>query len=778
MKGLKKYEKIKDLGEGAQGTVILSRDKVLGRRVAIKSLHSSLTSDSLHVKRFEQEAKTLAGLEHPSIVTVYEYIANNSGCHLMMEYFEGNPLDLYIRNVTGPIAEDAAIDIYIKILDAMNYIHKKKIIHRDIKPSNIMINDNSEIRLLDFGIAKNTENDPTLTKVGASAGYTPMYMSPEHCNGQPITKYSDIYSLGVTLWQMVTGKPPYEGFTQGQIYLKVANEPLPSIQSVYPNISLKMNAIIQKATHKNPKERFKSCADFKKELVLLKEHIKNLPTDFLYAITVNITNGIEADISLNNEHHYGFEFSKSFDVSNDDSILLMIEKSGYKKIKQKILLTKDETLSFKLEKQKSPFLSVITGFKDSLITYSKNVLPNLGKLFIYFKLVSIWAFDSVQLKLKKNNLKAVKLVEAKNNKTKKAINKTSKTIKPHKNEYAVYLIFLILFFVALFSFIKVDDGFEVSNELPIVNFETSPFEGLESKKEVIIAVRLSKTTNSIVKIPLIISGTADKNDYEILTDTIIIDANRRLGNIKLNVINDSIIESRESIIIDFGIPENALLGITGNSEIGDIVKRKRSFKIQQTFTYTIIDDDIGNSESPKDPVIQKKVPNKPKFIKRGTLAGAEWCFDNNRYQYYHDGKGGTYKEIIKRNSPKCGFKPATQTASTNSNQNWKTAAKTSMGYFSDDINGKYFVTYIVVNKDITMKVYDITNGILINSFNFKGTIWNLYYGNDMLYTNRYFGLDYKHHQIDILQGKSKSKFKSRKYLGNGNEIEVKIHTKN
>ena len=116
---LDKYQKIKDLGEGAQGIVILARDTVLGRRIAIKSLHASLSSDDLHLKRFKQEAKTLAGLEHPSIVTVYEYVANELGCHLMMEYFEGHPLDLYIKNITGPIEEDKAIDIFIKVFKAI-----------------------------------------------------------------------------------------------------------------------------------------------------------------------------------------------------------------------------------------------------------------------------------------------------------------------------------------------------------------------------------------------------------------------------------------------------------------------------------------------------------------------------------------------------------------------------------------------------------------------------------------------------------------------------------
>ena len=101
-----------------------------------------------------------------------------------------------------------------------------------------------------------------------------------------------------------------------------------------------------------------------------------------------------------------------------------------------------------------------------------------------------------------------------------------------------------------------------------------------------------------------------------------------------------------------------------------------------------------------------------------------------------------------------------------------------MGFYSNEISGKYFITYSKVNRDVKMKVYDIRNGNLINSFSFKGKIWNLYYGNDMLYTNYAFDFKHTHHQIDILQGQSKSNLKSRKYLGNGNEIKVKIYTKN
>mgnify|MGYP000904853543 CR=1 FL=1 len=761
MEGLEKYETIKDLGEGAQGTVILARDTVLGRRVAIKSLHPSLTADTLHVKRFEEEAKTLAGLEHPSIVTVYEYVANNLGCHLMMEYFEGHPLDDYIKNISGPIVEDAAIDLYIKVLEAMNYIHKKKIIHRDIKPSNIMINDDFEIRLLDFGIAKNTENDPTLTKIGASAGYTPMYMSPEHCNGSPVTMYSDIYSLGVTLWQMVTGKAPYEGFTQGQIYLKVATEPLPSIQSVYPNASLKMNAIIQKATHKNPKERFKTCAAFKKELVALKNQIKKAPADLNNSLTVKIANGIDAHITVNNERHFGSEFSKSFDVSNNPSISVMVEKPGYKKIEQQLFLKKNEVLHFNLEKQTFSFPLIITDIKNKIVPYLKNVKPNLSIIFTYLKLGSLWAFESVQLKLNKNNPEALEL---KTIETKKAIAGTVDTIKPHKKEYAVYLAFLMLFIVTLSSLTSinetgiVDEEKEVvietdtieTNVISVVDFESSQTEIPESQTFVKIPIILSEATDSIVKIPLKFSGTATKDDYTILTDTLILQSNQKLGHIELSIINDSFEELDETILIELEKPVNATLGSKG------------------TYSYTILNDDFKE-------IIKRKTPVKATFPKRGKTYKKN-CEGFSLYQLYHDGKGGYYKNRIEQNSEQCGFKPQKTSVSYYS----ETIKNENPNYYSETFDD-YFVIYNLVARKIDFKVFSISKRRLINEFNFKGSIKNLYYDNKQLFTNKGFGVDIKHHFIDIEKGASKSiisgfknEIKQRKYLGFGDEKEIKI----
>jgi len=351
MKGLERYTKIREIGKGAQGTVILALDTVLGRQVAIKSLHNSLIENDLHKKRFKEEAKTLASISnHPSIITIYEFIVNDSGCHLIMEYFDGHPLDTFIQNITGPIQETQAIDIFSQVLEAMKYLHQKKIIHRDIKPSNIMVNKEGKVQLLDFGIAKNTENDPSLTIVGESAGYTPMYMSPEHCNGEKITNQSDIYSLGVTLWQMLTGIAPYENLTQGQIYIKVAKEPLPSVQSVYEHVSLKMNNVVQKATDKAPKNRYKNCNAFLKDINDVKNHINSPETIFLHKLSIKIEDDLDANISINNHSYFGSEFSEPF--TSNEPIVIIIQKNGYKKIEKILHLINSEHLDIKLKKNR------------------------------------------------------------------------------------------------------------------------------------------------------------------------------------------------------------------------------------------------------------------------------------------------------------------------------------------------------------------------------------------------------------------------------------------
>jgi len=256
------------LGEGGMGNVYLAEHTQLGRRVAIKSLHQQLVKNEGLRIRFKNEASTMAHLQHSKIVALYDYVEEPDGLYLIMEYVDGLPLDEYIRSKSGPIPFEKAIPMMRQILDAFYYAHSKGIVHRDIKPSNILIDKNGEIKILDFGIAKmlNDGSGHKLTKTGTQMG-TVYYMSPEQVQGKDIDIRSDIYSLGVTFFQMLTGSCPYDGLTtEFEVYSKIVSEPLPLASKLYPGVPEFLDQVILKSTQKNRDERFKDCEDFSKNL--------------------------------------------------------------------------------------------------------------------------------------------------------------------------------------------------------------------------------------------------------------------------------------------------------------------------------------------------------------------------------------------------------------------------------------------------------------------------------------------------------------------------------
>lgn len=257
------YEIKSLLGEGGMGCVYLAEHSKLGRKVAIKSLHQQLVKNEGLRARFKNEASTMALIQHSKIVTLYDYIEEADGLYLVMEYVSGYPLDEYIKKKSGPIPLDKAMPMMIQILEAFSYAHLKEIVHRDIKPSNILITSNNEIKILDFGIAKLiSSSSEKLTKTGTQMG-TVYYMSPEQVKGKEIDIRSDIYSLGVTLYQMLTGNSPYEGMTtEYEVYSKILNEPLPLVSNLFPGIPNFIDAAISKATAKNKNDRFKNCEEF------------------------------------------------------------------------------------------------------------------------------------------------------------------------------------------------------------------------------------------------------------------------------------------------------------------------------------------------------------------------------------------------------------------------------------------------------------------------------------------------------------------------------------
>ena len=257
------YEIKKLLGEGGMGNVYLAEHTQLGRKVAVKSLHPQLVKNEGLRARFKNEASTMAHLQHPKIVTLYDYVEEEDGLFLIMEFVEGLPLDEYIREKSGPIPSEIAIPMMMQILDAFSYAHSKGIVHRDIKPSNIIISDRDEIKILDFGIAKLlSEAGNKLTKTGTQMG-TVFYMSPEQVQGKDIDIRSDIYSLGVTFYQMLTGISPYDGMTtEFEVYSKIVSEPLPNASSLYPGVPEFLDKVILKSTAKNKADRFQSCEEF------------------------------------------------------------------------------------------------------------------------------------------------------------------------------------------------------------------------------------------------------------------------------------------------------------------------------------------------------------------------------------------------------------------------------------------------------------------------------------------------------------------------------------
>lgn len=257
------------IDKGGMGSVYLGIHEKLGRKVAIKVLHNHLAQNDQLRRRFKNEAESMAKLQHPNIVTLYDYDENEAGLFLIMEYVEGMELGKYINQKTGPIPTDLAVELFGQLLDGFDYAHKNGVVHRDIKPSNILITKDNKVKILDFGIAKLVEGDKSLTKTGTQMGSV-LYMSPEQVKGKHVDNRSDIYSLGVTLFQMVTGKCPYDkDTTEYEIYDKIVKEPLSRIAVIYRGVNTSFQALIDKATEKDVSRRYATCAEFKNSLLNL-----------------------------------------------------------------------------------------------------------------------------------------------------------------------------------------------------------------------------------------------------------------------------------------------------------------------------------------------------------------------------------------------------------------------------------------------------------------------------------------------------------------------------
>ncbi len=262
------YEIDEILDEGGMSIVYLGIHKYLNKKVAIKMLNPLLSKNPLYKKRFINEAKLLSRLNHPNIITLYDYIENDLGIFIITEYVKGQTLDEYIDLVTGPVPQSRAVKIIVQVLDAVGYMHSKNMIHRDIKPSNIMITSDDTVKLIDFGIAKHLrKNQALVTQGGAKLGTT-IFMSPQQVKGKVLDRRTDIYSIGATLFYVLTGQYPYDkNLSEYEIYNKIVTQVFPDPKTFYVGVSDKMRAIIRKATEIQPLDRYQACEEFSIDLL-------------------------------------------------------------------------------------------------------------------------------------------------------------------------------------------------------------------------------------------------------------------------------------------------------------------------------------------------------------------------------------------------------------------------------------------------------------------------------------------------------------------------------
>ena len=259
-----RYEVIRSIGEGGMANVYLGYDTILDRNVAIKILRGDLSNDEKFVRRFQREALSASSLAHPNIVEMYDVGEDDGLYYIVMEYIEGKTLKQLLKK-RGTLTLSEAIDIMSQLTDGMAHAHDSYIIHRDLKPQNIMIKDDGQIKITDFGIAM-ALNSTQLTQTNSVMGSV-HYLPPEQASGKGCTIKSDIYSMGIIFYELLSGSLPFKGDNAVEIALKHMREPLPSLREENSAIPQSIENIVKKATAKNPKNRYDSARSMHEDLL-------------------------------------------------------------------------------------------------------------------------------------------------------------------------------------------------------------------------------------------------------------------------------------------------------------------------------------------------------------------------------------------------------------------------------------------------------------------------------------------------------------------------------
>lgn len=259
-----RYEVIRAIGEGGMANVYLGYDTILDRNVAIKILRGDLSNDEKFVRRFQREALSASSLAHPNIVEMYDVGEDDNVYYIVMEYVEGKTLKQLLKK-RGSLTLSEAIDIMLQLTDGMAHAHDSYIIHRDLKPQNIMIKDDGQIKITDFGIAM-ALNATQLTQTNSVMGSV-HYLPPEQASGKGCTIKSDIYSMGIIFYELLTGSLPFKGENAVEIALKHMRDPLPSVREDNQSIPQSIENIILKSTAKNPKNRYDDARSMHEDLL-------------------------------------------------------------------------------------------------------------------------------------------------------------------------------------------------------------------------------------------------------------------------------------------------------------------------------------------------------------------------------------------------------------------------------------------------------------------------------------------------------------------------------